>query len=142
MYFLAKQQIPHTSNFEPLLDLLGLLGLTVKSDIHAAKNATYTSNKCIQDMLYWLSEVIQNRILNELRESNHFSLMFDETTDCTITEQLAVHGRYINKKTGALSTAYLKVLIHWSKDGRYMYIGILSNFWYSHNTKRYSYDKD
>ena len=55
LYFLAKQQIPHTSNFEPLLDLLGLLRLTVKSDMHAAKNATYTSNKSIQDMLYFLS---------------------------------------------------------------------------------------
>ena len=29
LYFLAKQRIPHTTNFEPLLDLLSLLGLSV-----------------------------------------------------------------------------------------------------------------
>ncbi len=28
--------------------------------------------------------------------------MFDETTDCTVTEQLALHGRFIDKSTGNL----------------------------------------
>ena len=59
LYFLAKQRIPHTSNFAPLLDFLELLGVSVKSDIHVAKNATYTINKSIQEMLYCLSEVIE-----------------------------------------------------------------------------------
>ena len=39
--FLAKQRIVHTTNFEPLLDLLGLLGLNVKAKIQVAKNAMY-----------------------------------------------------------------------------------------------------
>ena len=51
LYFLARQRIPHTTNFEPLLDLLSLLGVPVKADIRVAKNATYTSNKSIQEML-------------------------------------------------------------------------------------------
>ena len=45
LYFLAKQRIAHTTNFERLLDLLGLLGLNVKSKIQIAKNALYTSDK-------------------------------------------------------------------------------------------------
>ena len=61
-------------------------------------------------MLYCISEVIESKILNELRESEHFSLMFDETTDCTITEQLAIHGRYIDKQTGELKTCYLTTI--------------------------------
>ena len=36
--------------------------------------------------------------------------MFDETTDYSVTEQLAIHGRYIDKETGALKSCYLKVL--------------------------------
>ena len=56
---------------------------------------TYTSNKSIQEMLYCISEVIESRILNEMLQSEHFSLMFDATTDCTITEQLTIHGRYV-----------------------------------------------
>lgn len=61
----------------------------------------------IQEMLYCISEVIKSRILNE---SEHFFLMFDETTDCTITEQLAIHGRYIDKQTGELKTCYLSTI--------------------------------
>lgn len=37
LYFLAKQRIPHTTNFEPLLDFLEVLGLPVKTDIHMYK---------------------------------------------------------------------------------------------------------
>ena len=108
LYFLAKQRIAHTTNFEPLLDLMQLMGVPIKSDIRVAKNATYTSNKSIEDMIYCISEVIESKVLNELRESEHFSLMFDETTDCTVTEQLTIHGRYIEKQTGVLKTCYLK----------------------------------
>ena len=109
LYFLAKQRIAHTTNFEPLLELMPLMGVPIKSDLHVAKNTTYTSRKSIQDMLYCISEVIESRILNELRESEHFSLMFDET-DCTITEQLAIHGRYINKQTRELKICYFTTI--------------------------------
>ena len=109
MYWLAKQRIAHIWNFEPLLDLLKFLGLDIKGNIRVAKNATYTSDKSIQ-MLYCLSEVIETRILNSMKESKHISIMFDETTDCTATEQLAVHGRFINKDTGALESHFLKVI--------------------------------
>jgi len=64
---LAKQRIPHTTNYEPLLDLLGLLGVDVKSKIQIAKNAMYTSDKAIQEMLFVISEVIETRILNEMK---------------------------------------------------------------------------
>lgn len=47
LYFLAK----HTTNFGPLLDFLGSLGLNAKADMQVAKNATYTSVKSIQEML-------------------------------------------------------------------------------------------
>lgn len=110
LYFLVKQKIAHTTNFEPLLDLLEFLGLHVKSKIRVAKNATYTSRKSIQEMVSVLSEVIENRILRNLKESNHVALMFDESTDCTITEQLVVHCRYIVKDTGELQSYFLKVI--------------------------------
>ena len=62
LYFLVKQKIAHTTNFEPLLDFLEFLGLHVKSKIRVAKNATYTSSKSIQEMVSILSKVIENRI--------------------------------------------------------------------------------
>ena len=112
LYFLAKQRIAHTTKFEPLLDLLllGVFGLNVKSKIQVAKNALYTSDKAIQEMVLVISEVIETRILNEIRASNHFSLMLAETTDCTVTEQLALHGRCIDPSSGELKSYYLKAI--------------------------------
>ena len=56
-----------------------------------------------------MSEVLERKILEDMRESNHFSLLFDETTDCTVTEQLAVHGCYISND-GQLKCCYLKIV--------------------------------
>jgi hypothetical protein len=38
---------------------------------------------------------IEKQILSEMTKSEHFLIMLDETTDCSVTEQLAIHGRYI-----------------------------------------------
>jgi len=40
-------------------------------------------------MVFIISEVIKQKILNEMNRSEHISLMFDETTDCISTEQMA-----------------------------------------------------
>ena len=56
-YFLAKLRIAHTTNFEPLFDLLGVFGLNVKSKIKVAKNALYTSVKAIQEMVLVISRL-------------------------------------------------------------------------------------
>ena len=61
-------------------------------------------------MVSILSEVIENRILRNLKESNHMAIMFDESTHCTITEQLVIHCRYIVKDTGELQSYFLKVI--------------------------------
>lgn len=70
LYFLVKNHIAHTTNYESLLDLLAFLGLDVKSKISVAKNATYVSDKSIQEMVYILSEVIENGIISQIEASN------------------------------------------------------------------------
>lgn len=110
LYFLAKRKIAQTTNYDPLLDLVSLLGIHIKSKISIANNATYTSDKTIQDMVYIISDVIEKQILSEMTKSGHFSLMLDETTDCSVAEQLAIHGRYISPTTGELKCHYLKVI--------------------------------
>ena len=61
-------------------------------------------------MLLILSEIIEIKTLQNMRESDHFALMFDETTDCSVTEQLAIHGRYIDKESGIMRSCYLKII--------------------------------
>ena len=119
LYFLAKRRIPHTAHYEPLPDFIGLLGINIKSKICIAKNATYTSEKTILQMIYIISEVIENNILNEMKNSNLFSIMLDESTDCSVIEQLPIHGRYISP-TGKLKCHYLKTIHLHSESGGLM----------------------
>ena len=35
---------------------------------------------------YLFSQVIENKILSCLKDSDHVAIMFDESTDCTVTE--------------------------------------------------------
>ena len=108
LILLTKQRIAHTTNYEPLLDLVGYLGIDIKAKISKARNTTYTSEKTIQEMVFIMSEVLEKKILEDMRESNHFPLLF-ETTDCTVTEPLAVHGCYIGND-GQLKSCYLKTV--------------------------------
>lgn len=108
MYFLCKHRIPHTTNFEPFLDLLSLLGLDVKTQITAGKNATYCSQRSIQEMVTCLSDVIEEKILCELRQSEHYALMFDETTDCATVVQLVIYCRHTF--SGELKVKFLSMI--------------------------------
>ena len=47
--------------------------------------------------------------INEVKASETYSLMFDETTDCATIEQMVIHTRYM-KKHGELCVKYLKIL--------------------------------
>lgn len=109
LYFLAKHNIAHTTNFSPLLDLLTQLGLDVKSKLYQGANAKYTSNTSIKEFLECLSEVIEQDNLSDMRNSKYFSLMFDETTDVSTIEQMVIHGRYIDDN-GQVTTKFLKIV--------------------------------
>ena len=74
----------------------------MKYRIQIARNALYTSDKSVQEMVSVISEEVL--ILDEMKKSNNFSLMIDEITDCTVTEQLILHGRYIDLETGELKS--------------------------------------
>ena len=109
VYFLCKNKIAHCTNFEKLLDLVKLLGIDIKSDICKGNNAKYTSNTAIKEIVQCLSDVIEAHILSEMKSSDTYALMFDETTDCTVIEQMVIHTRFINKE-GEVCVRFLKIL--------------------------------
>ena len=109
LYFLCKNNMAYVTNFEPLLDLTTHLGLLIKDGIRVGKNAHYTSPGAIMEMLYALSGTIEKEVLDELRQSESYALMFDETTDCSVTEQMVIHCRFLDSK-GKLQVRFLKVI--------------------------------
>ena len=109
LYFLCKNSIAHTTNFPKLLELEKLLGLDIMEKIKKGKNAKYTSEQAIKEMLICLSELIETNILKEIKKSDSYSLMFDETTDISVTEQMVIHSRFIDGN-GDVCIKYLKIL--------------------------------
>ncbi|XP_070537589.1 protein FAM200B-like [Ptychodera flava] len=109
LYFLAKRRIPHVANFEPLLDLLTQLGLTVKDDLHVAKNATYCSDHSVREMLHFLSSTMEDDTIQRVQKSDFFSIMLDETTDVSVEEQLTLNCRFLDE-SGQLSVKFLKII--------------------------------
>ena len=61
-------------------------------------------------MVFIISDVLERKILKEMNQSDYFSLMLDETTDCNVTEQLAIHGHFIDVDAGELKSHYLKII--------------------------------
>lgn len=60
-------------------------------------------------MVYVMSDLVENQILDDLKKSKFFALMFDETTDCSIVEQLVIRTRFI-APDGNLQVGFLKLL--------------------------------
>ena len=115
LYFLAKNNIAHTTNFPKLLDLEKHLGVDISAKINAGQNAKYTSHAAVKEMLECISEVIENDILDNIRKSEGYSIMFDETTDVSVIEQLVIHSRYIDQN-GDVQVKFLKILDALAKD--------------------------
>nr|XP_006814993.1 PREDICTED: zinc finger protein 862-like [Saccoglossus kowalevskii] len=107
--FLAKQRIPLTTNFEPVLDLLSQLGLSVKKNLRVSKNAMYCSDKSIKEMLAILLSTIEESTIEHLKKSEYFAIMLDKTTNVSISEQLTLKCRFLNE-SGQLCVRFLKMI--------------------------------
>ncbi|KAJ8928690.1 hypothetical protein NQ314_018700 [Rhamnusium bicolor] len=64
----------------------------------ANANTTYISKTVHNELINVCKEIIQENILAEGREAKLFSIMFDETTDISHTEQLSLSFRYFFKE--------------------------------------------
>lgn len=60
LYWLAKQEIAHTTNFVGLIELVQSLGATYLNDLSLGDNAHYTrmSGRFVQEAITSLGEVI------------------------------------------------------------------------------------
>ena len=84
MYWLAKQEVAHTTTFNSLKDLAIQLGCDYLHELSLGRNAQYSSEQIISELLQCLSLVIEEHILSDLQSSDFFALMTDESTDIAI----------------------------------------------------------
>ena len=103
LYWLCKQEIPHTTNYEPLLALVKALGCSYLSSLSKGGNAHYTSECIIQEVVGILASPIENSQVTALSRSTYYGLMIDESTDISVTKQLVLYGRYVNEQGDPVS---------------------------------------
>ena len=95
-HFLARQHIPHTTNFDKLLDLVvSCGGEDVKSFLErTGRNAVYTSHVAIVELIEALGTWVEKSLLKRLRQASCFSIMADECTDVSTVEEMSVFCRW------------------------------------------------
>ena len=83
LYWLAKEEVAHTTKFNSLKDLSIKLGCDYLRELNLGRNVQYSSEQARAELhvLQCLSLVIGEKILSNLQLSDFFSLMTDESTD-------------------------------------------------------------
>ena len=84
LYFLAKNELPHTTNFSSLLDLAISLGYDYMKELCHGGNASYRSEQTMAEFLFSLYKCIKKNVMTEMHRSSSISIMVDESTDVAI----------------------------------------------------------
>ncbi|XP_077863345.1 zinc finger protein 862-like [Saccoglossus kowalevskii] len=95
IYWLAKNEVAHTTKYVSLLDFVKSMGCTYLEHLDQGGNANYTSERIVQEFLLSISGVITNKIYSDIQKSPVFGTLMDETTDIAIMKQLITYTRYI-----------------------------------------------
>lgn len=63
---------------------------------------TYTHNQSIQEFQQSIAGVIEDRLLDRVRESGFFSVMIDGSSDVSVHQNLVLYIRYLEESLGRL----------------------------------------
>ena len=96
-HFLARRHIPHTTNFDELVDLIVSCGAEdLKRFLErAGKNATYTSKIAVVEFVEAVGLWAEECLLKRLHQASNFSIMADECTDVTTIEELSIFCHWV-----------------------------------------------
>ena len=61
--------------------------------MNVGKNAHYTSERIVQELLGILAQQIEDDRLAALSNSQFYGLMIDESTDISVVKQLVLYGQ-------------------------------------------------
>ena len=95
VYFMANEEIPHTTKYEPMMKLLSYLGLPHLDVLNKGGNAKYTSYHVVDGLLTLLGDEVKQSVGRQLQKSPCIGLIFDETTDLSSTKALVIYAKAI-----------------------------------------------
>ena len=109
-HFLARQHIPHTTNFKKLVDLVvSCGGEDLKNFLdRTGRNAVYTSHVAVVEFMEAIGTWIEESLLERLRQASCFSIMADECTDVATIEEMSVYCRW--EEGGSPEEHFLEII--------------------------------
>ena len=115
-YFLFKNEIAHTTNWQALLTLLGQTDFSgrIQSFLSTRpRNATYQSTTAISDILQSLSVALDTQLTSRLQMSveklGMFALMSDEETNIKNEQVLSTCVRYLSCESQSVVEQFVAV---------------------------------
>ena len=81
LYWLVKEEIPHTLNYPSMLKAVEIMGCCQLKHLQHGDNAKYTSRRVTQEFLQIMGDMIEQAQLRNLVASPVYSLLIDVTTD-------------------------------------------------------------
>ena len=109
LYWLVKEEIPHTTNYPSLLNAVEFMGCTQLKHLQCSENAKYTSRRITTEFLQVMGEQVEQEKLNDLLASPVFSILIDETTDIAVINEMAIYARFIDSDAH-VRTVFLKIV--------------------------------
>lgn len=129
-YFLFKNELSHTTLYNPLLQLVSRLDHSSKlADFfqNCQKNATYDSTTSITEFLEATNAILEKNILQKIRQARVISIMSDEGTDINRHDKLCICIRYCDQVTGKPAETYVSLLHLKNKDAESIFNYIVSD---------------
>ncbi|KAK1903321.1 Zinc finger protein 862 [Dissostichus eleginoides] len=97
LYWLVKNEMAHHTNYPKLLSLAQLLGCDYFEKLKVDQRNNYQSHRIVDEILEILAQIVELPILQEIRSSQAISLEVEEKTDVSVSRQLDIHVRHLDK---------------------------------------------
>ena len=95
-------------NFLELLDLVAKHDTVIQQKItNTPQNAKYISPQIQNDLLHIMAGIVQSRISTDVKKAGIYSILADETKDCSKKEQLSIVLRYVDLESATIHERFL-----------------------------------
>jgi len=100
-YWIAKENVA----FRKFRDLNMLV-----LNNYDTEDLNYANDRALREFLASISFIIEQKTLNEIRESPFFSIITDESTDTSTQEQLILYAKYFSKENSEFKMSFLSIM--------------------------------
>ena len=95
-------------NFREILELIANHDPIIRCRLtDGPRNATYTSADIQNEILNIMASLVQKQICADVKKAGLYSILADETKDCSKREQMAIVLRYVDIETGSILERFL-----------------------------------